>query len=412
MVVAAQAVHAILPITHMGARGDGIAGSLYIPGGVPGDAVQLDANGDIASIIPGPNRAIPACRHFGICGGCALQHINNTTYADWVSERLLAALSQHGIAPRLVHPPHISPAGSRRRASLKAMREGKHLRLGYNKQGTHDLVDLQHCPVLSESITDILTALRPLLVSLLKDRAAATIEITACDTGLDMIIRGLTNLDLDKRMHLVEFAQMPAHHIARLTVDAGDGYETFALNATPTLTFDGIQVAMPPASFAQATPDGEQAMIDAVKEAVGSSKTVADLFCGLGTFTLPLSAHAKIHAVDAALLPVQALQPSARLHRRPITTEHRDLFRRPLTPNELNMFDAVVFDPPRAGANDQCRAIATSTVQTVVAISCNPNTFARDAKTLVDGGYALEAIWPIGQFLWSLHVEVVALFTR
>lgn len=402
----------LLPITHLGARGDGVAGTFYVANSAPGDLVEVDDTGTVISVHPGPNRATPPCQHFGACGGCSLQHLSAASYAQWVSDRVVMALSQHRIVPRIIHSPHISPAGSRRRTSLKAVRQGKRVALGYNQQGTHALIDLQHCPVLSDAIVHIFTPLRKLLMVLLRDRGTATIDITVCDSGLDMHISGLAALNLDTRMQLVEFAQAPVHLIARLTVDAGEGFETFVLNSTPTLHFDGIAVPLPPAAFTQATVQAELAMVTAVKSAVGESKTVADLFCGLGTFALPLSAQAEVHAVDGALLPVQALQQAARLHGRRITTEHRDLFRRPLTANELNGFDAVVFDPPRAGAEAQCRNLATSTVKTVVTVSCNPNTFARDAKILTESGYLLDTLWPIGQFLWSLHVEVVALFRR
>jgi 23S rRNA (uracil1939-C5)-methyltransferase len=397
-------------ITHLGAQGDGVAGSMFVPGTAPGDEIMLDDSGKVAGIIPGPNRAEPPCAHFGDCGGCTLQHVAVPAYAEWLSARILMALRQHDVVPGYVHAPHVSPAGARRRVALKALRTASAVILGFNRKSAYILVDIDGCAVADQRITLLFTPLRILLGDMLKPNQPATVHITWSDTGADVLIGGLDIAHAAQRQTLVAFAL--THNLARLSLRTAVGVDVILEPRAPTLRLDDVDVILPVDSFTQATPQAESAMISAAQVAIGKAAMVADLFCGIGTFALPLSRLGKVHGVEASQSAVQALERAARENKRRITTEHRDLYRRPLLAMELNKFDAVVFDPPRAGAEAQCKALAKSNVKTIVAVSCNPNTFARDAALLTAGGYKLEQLWPIGQFLWSTHVELVAKFTK
>lgn len=408
-----------LTVTHLGAQGDGVAPNpgapkpVYVPGGVPGDTAVVNEKGWVIELIPGPNRAAPACRHFGACGGCTLQHLAPELYQTWLTDRILMALAQHDIAvpPEAIAPPHVSPPNTRRRATFRAARKGKEVELGFNVERAHTLVDLAECHVLHPSLFRLLVPLRALLARELTDGHAASVAVTLTDTGVDMTLGGLKRKGLQQDEAFTRFAE--ENDLARLSIDTGVGVDVIIERRAPLIRFGGVPVRLPVGAFLQATPDGEAALQAAVLSSVGpKAKTVADLFAGLGTFALPLSQTAKVLASDAGKVSLESLQRSANEAMRPVKIEHRDLFRRPFTALELKKFDAVVIDPPRAGASAQCAEIAKSAVPVVVAVSCNPNTFARDARLLLDGGYRLERLWPVGQFLWSAHVELVARFTR
>lgn len=399
-------------ITHLGARGDGVAGALYVPGAAPGDIVHLAADGTVVRITPGPRHATPTCTHFGTCGGCTLQHVHADDYATWLGARITMALAQHEVVAERVHPAHVSPPGHRRRAEFKCIRRGKAIIIGYAQRASHDIIDLLECPVLHSAITALLPSLRLLLAPFARERHAIAVHITHADNGLDLMIEPLAIADLATRERLIRFATDQPHEIARFSIDGPGGAEVIIEKCKPVINFGSVPVALPTRAFLQATQDAEAAMRQIVQQAVGAAARVADLFCGLGTFALPLSAGATVVAVDGAQTAITALAQAARVARRPITPNHRDLFRRPLTALELKEFDAVVIDPPRAGAEAQCHQLAASDVPLVLAVSCNPNTFARDARLLADGGYHLTDLWPIGQFLWSTHVELVACFRR
>lgn len=408
-----------LTVTHLGAQGDGVAPNsgaqkpVYVPGGVPGDTVTVDGKGHVVELVPGPNRAEPPCRHFGACGGCTLQHVAPDLYRAWLSDRIRMALAQHDIVPDpgVIASPHVSPPKTRRRATLRAVRRGKTVELGFNVERTHRLVDLAECHVLHPDLFRLVAPLRALLATELTDGHAASIALTLTDTGTDVTLGGLKRKGLAQDELLTRFAE--ENDLARLGIDTGVGIDVIIERRPPLIHFGGVPVRLPTGAFLQATPDGEAALQAAVLESVGTrAKTVADLFAGLGTFALPLSQTARVLAADAGKVSLESLQRAANEAMRPVKVEHRDLFRRPLMPAELKPFDAVVFDPPRAGAQAQCEQLAKSAVPLVVAVSCNPNTFARDARLLLDGGYRLERLWPVGQFLWSAHVELVARFTR
>ncbi len=392
-------------IVALAARGDGItADGRFIPLAAIGDTVDFAA--DPPTIQPGPH-ATPPCRHFPVCGGCQLQHVTDGAYIDFVAGRLARVLPA-GAAP-VLHPVALSPPRSRRRAALKALKRGRQLILGFHTEGTHKVVD-QQCEILDPALFALLAPLRRLLLGCLKDGQGAGVAMTISDGGIDLLLANVSAEGLAAIEALNDFAA--AHDLARLSVEGPGGIDVIVERRAPLLSMGGVGVALPPAPFLQATREGEAALVAAVLAAVGDAGKVADLFCGLGTFSLPLSRQGSVLAVDAAGPAVAALGVAARQAGRRITVQHRDLFRRPLMAAELAGLDAVVFDPPRAGAEAQAKALAVSAVPILVAVSCNPNTFGRDAKILVEGGYRLTDAWPVAQFRWSSHVELVARFER
>lgn len=396
-------------IVRLAARGDGAtADGRFVAGAAVGDRVRFE--GDAVAILPGPNHVAPACRHVPDCGGCQLQHVTDAAYADFVGDRIVRALAHCGVPPPVMMPVALSPPHSRRRASLRAVRRGGVLALGFNAEGSHRIVDIAECPVLHPVLFALVAPLRTLLKSFVGEGQGAGVTLTLSDTGVDVLLANVAADGLAAIERLTGFAA--THDLARLSVEGAQGVETVAMARAPVLALGGVPVALPPAPFLQATREGEAALVAAVAEAVGGAKRVADLFCGLGTFALPLSARARVLAADAAGPAVAALEAAARQNGLRVETAHRDLFRRPYTAAELVGLGAVVFDPPRAGAEAQSRMLAGSKVPVVVAVSCNPSTFARDAALLVAGGYRLERLWPVAQFRWSTHVELVAKFVR
>ncbi|GGE04898.1 RNA methyltransferase [Polymorphobacter glacialis] len=396
-------------IVRLAARGDGVtADGRFVLGAAVGDLVRFDAAGPV--IEPGPGHVVPPCRHYPECGGCQLQHVTDDAYCSFVVDRILGALAHVGITPENVAPVSLSPPKSRRRASLRAVKRGGKLTLGFNADSSHRIIDVQQCEVLAPELFALVSPLRALLGKAVAEGQGAGVTLTMSDTGVDVLLANVAAETLKQIERLTDFAT--AHDLAQLSIEGAHGVETVAMPRIPMLAMGGVPVALPPAPFLQATREGEAALVAAVLAAVGGASRVADLFCGLGTFALPLSVRAKVVAVDAAGPAVEALEAAVRQYRRPITAVQRDLFRRPVTAAELNVFDAVVFDPPRAGAQAQSAMLAASKVPVVVAVSCNPGTFARDAETLKKAGYRLEMLWPVAQFRWSTHVELVARFVR
>jgi 23S rRNA (uracil1939-C5)-methyltransferase len=395
----------------LAARGDGISDDgRFVPLAAVGDTVDFSENPP--RIIPGPHHVSPACAHYPDCGGCQMQHMDEAAYRDFVIDRLSRVMP--GGLPDDVRPIALSPPRSRRRASLKALKRGGKLVLGFHSEGTHALVDVADCPVLAPELMALLGPLRLLLRARLKDGQGAGIALTLSDAGVDVLLANVSAEGLAAIEALTDFAEK--HDLARLSVEGPGGIDTLVERRQPVLTMGGMAVPLPVAPFLQATREGEAALVAAVCEAVGDAARVADLFCGLGTFALPLSQKAAVLAVDAAGPAVMALGVAARQAGRRVEVQHRDLFRRPLVGvgkgGELAGLNAVVFDPPRAGAEAQAKALAASQVPVIVAVSCNPNSFGRDAKILVEGGYRLTTLWPVAQFRWSSHVELVARFER
>ncbi|MCG2841565.1 class I SAM-dependent RNA methyltransferase [Sandaracinobacter sp. RS1-74] len=390
----------------LAARGDGVtADGRHFPGAVPGDRIESDG-----ALVEGPNRQAPACRHYGDCGGCQLQHVPDSLLADFARDRVLEPLARAGVAPKDVQATHISPPGARRRAALRATRTDGEVRLGFNAAGEHRIVDLQECPVMHPGLFRLLRPLKALLAPHLGERSAIAVTPTLTDNGVDLLLGNLQANSLPVIEGLNEFSEQ--HDLARLSIEGPMGIETLATRAAPSVRMGEADVTLPPAAFLQATADGEAALVSAVRSIVGKAKRVADLFSGCGTFSFPLAMKARVTAADGTGPAIRALETAARRSGAAIETQHRDLFRKPLSADELNAFDAVVLDPPRAGAQAQAGQLALSRVPVVAAVSCNPATFARDAEMLAKGGYRLRRLWPVAQFRWSTHVELVAEFRR
>lgn len=411
-----------LTIRGVGARGDGLAdhegGTVYVPYTVSGDHVRVRLSaaanegmrGEVLDVLaPGADRAEPRCGHFGTCGGCTLQHLDDGAYAAWKAGQVGAALARVGLGGVPVRPPVRTPPTSRRRARFAALRRGGRVWLGFNERMSRRLVDLGECPVLVPRLVELLAPLRSVLARVLAEGEACDAVATVMDGGVDLLLVGPRRLDRAAREALAAFAG--AEGVARLSWQADDqgAREPVAHRAPVAVRVAGVPVVPPAGGFLQASVAGEAALQALVVEAVGAAPAVADLFAGIGTFSIPLARRGRVHAVEGDAAAVAALAAAAIPH---LTTERRDLFEAPLTAKELARFDAVVFDPPRAGAAAQAAALAGSRVPLVVGVSCNPATFARDARTLADGGYALVEASPVDQFLWSSHIELVGVFRR
>ncbi len=400
-------------ILRIGHKGDGeTADGLYVPFTVPGDKVVVEVEGDRGRIVqivePGPTRTKPVCEHFVICGGCALQHVETAAYHEWKREQVVLALGQRGITDIVVAPLVAFAPRTRRRAVLTAKLVEGTVFVGFQERGSHHIVDMAACHVLHPDLFALVSKLREVLGDVLPEHARAEIDVTRADNGIDMSL-GVGRMTLDGALR-TRFAEIAAKlGLIRLTVNG----ELVAQSAPPVLDWAGAKVTPPPGAFLQAVPEAEAALQTLVTKAVGKAKRVADLFAGCGAFTFPLARQSAVSAFDSEAAAIAALTAARNAPGlKPITAERRDLFRRPLLKHELDAFDAVVIDPPRAGAKAQTEQIATSKVKTIAAVSCNPTTFARDARTLIDGGYTLKSVTPIDQFLWSPHIELVAIFER
>ncbi|MFL6853537.1 MAG: class I SAM-dependent RNA methyltransferase [Sphingomicrobium sp.] len=390
-------------IVRIAARGDGVTPSgRHVPFAVPGDVLLDDG-----SLENGPGHQVPPCRHFPICGGCQLQHLTDAAYADYCRSRVAGALSQHGLETQ-IRPPHLSPPRSRRRATLRALKAGGKLLIGFNEAGSNRVVDMAECHILHPRLFALLDPLRRLLRLTLHAKRTAEVQLVLADQGPDVALKGVEISGLEAVEALTAFSEN--NKLARLSVDEGYGAEPRYEPQPVTATLGGLPVPLPIGAFLQATEDGEAALVEAVREATAGAHRIADLFAGLGTFALSLEG--QVTAAEAGRDAVLALKSATAGAGRPIRVEHRDLYRRPYDAKELGSFDAVVLDPPRAGAQEQVRQLAASTVPHIAYVSCNPATFARDAEILADGGYALDWVKPVGQFRWSTHVELAAAFSR
>lgn len=406
---------ATLAITRLGHRGDGIAdtptGEVYVPFTLPGETVVVDREGDRARLIEvrsaSPVRAIPVCRHFGVCGGCALQHMAPRAYRAWKRDLVVTALAQRGLAPEVAPLIAIDPR-SRRRAVLTARRQGKAVTVGYHARLSHRLIDVEGCPVLVPAIERVLPMLRRVIDPLVPAKGDLRVGITATRNGLDLALEGPARRGPALVARVIDDVRRMG--VARLSI-AGEPVLTLA---EPAVEVDGIAVVPPPFAFLQAVEAAEIAMGRLVVDAVAGARLVADLYSGLGTFSLRLARSARVKAVegDPDALAALAMAAAHASGLKPIETLRRDLARMPLSAGELKGFDAVVFDPPRAGAAAQAAEIARSQVPVVVAVSCSPATLARDLRILVDGGYRIDAVNPVDQFLYAPHIEVVARLSR
>jgi 23S rRNA (uracil1939-C5)-methyltransferase len=390
-------------IVRIAARGDGVtAGGTHIAFAVPGDMLLDDG-----TLEPGSGHQVPPCRHFSNCGGCQLQHLTDAAYAEYCVSRVAGALTQHGLETE-IRPPHLSPPRTRRRATLRALKAGGRVLLGFNEAGSNKIIDMMECHILHPRLFELLAPLRALLSIIMLPKRTAEVQLTLADQGPDVLLKGVVVDGLEAVEALTAFSER--YGLARLAIDEGFGPETRFEPRPVTVTLGEIPVAMPVGAFLQATEDGEAALVAAVREATAGARRTADLFAGLGTFGLSLDGH--VLAVEASRDVILALKSAASRTGAPIKAEHRDLYRRPLDAKELAAFDAVVLDPPRAGAAEQVRELANSPVARIAYVSCNPATFARDAEMLASGGYKLIWARPVGQFRWSTHVELAAAFSR
>jgi 23S rRNA (uracil1939-C5)-methyltransferase len=368
-----------------------------VPFAVPGDAVLDDG-----ALAFGPHHQAPPCRHFPECGGCQLQHADDFAYRGFLVSRVETALAQHGLETQ-IREPHLSPPRSRRRATLKALKAGQGAVVGFNAEKSHRIIDMRECHILRPELFALVEPLRMLFTRLLKARQGAEAQLTLIDGGVDVLLRNVSAGDLTALQALTDFAGI--NGLARLSVDSGNGPETLYEPTPATVSLAGTAVTFPHASFLQATADGEAALVASVRECLAGAGAAADLFAGLGTFALASGA---AYAAEASRDAAAALKRAAPA----IIVEHRDLYRRALDGSELGRFDAVILDPPRAGAEIQVEQLAGSPVRRIAYVSCNPATFARDAKRLTEGGCKLEWVRPVGQFRWSTHVELAACFSR
>ncbi|NIJ33466.1 class I SAM-dependent RNA methyltransferase [Sphingomonas oligoaromativorans] len=392
-------------ILRLAARGDGMtADGRTIPFAAPGDRVSAGG-----SIEPGPHHQTPPCRHFPTCGGCTLQHVDDAAYTTYLVERVAGALATQGLKAEIAAP-HLSAPRTRRRASLRAERFGRKILLGFNEGQSRKVVDLAECWILAPELFALLQPLRGLLAKFIADKRTAGVELALTDQGIDLLLSGFEAEGLAAIEAINAFAE--THRLARVSIDSGYGAEARWEPQPVTVTLGGVAVGLPAGGFLQATADGEAALLAAVREGVGDAKIIADLFAGLGTFALPLSASARVLAAEGARDAILSLKAAAGRAGRQVVADHRDLFRRPYTAAELSRFDAVVLDPPRAGAKEQAAELAKATTKRIAYVSCNPATFARDARMLVDGGWRLEWVKPVGQFRWTTHVELASAFTR
>lgn len=404
-----------LAIVRLGQRGDGVAhgaaGPVFIAGALPGETVLAEVEGDRGRLVAietsSPDRVSPTCPLFGRCGGCATQHVAPALYGAWKRETLTTALAQAGL--EAVPEPLVAAHGAgRRRMTLHARRTDGGVVVGFMAARSHEIVPIDACPLLVPALAEGLAAARAIAAALTTTGKPLDIQVTATDGGLDIDVRGHGPASPRQRTSLAALAGRLG--LARLSLHG----DTIVTLSPPVLRVGPATLLPPPGGFLQATQAGEEALGSLVIDGAGKAKMVADLFSGVGPFALRLAQRASVHAVESDAAALAALDRAARETPglRPVTTETRDLFRRPLLGPELARFEAVVFDPPRAGAEAQARALAASTVPVVVAVSCNAATFARDAALLAAGGYALYRVTPVDQFLHSAHVEIVGVFTK
>jgi len=414
-----------LKIDRLGGRGDGIGEDrgqqVYVPFTTVGDIVRVRlgkkrGEGLSAKLLEvleaGPDRVTPPCPHYTECGGCALQHLSSEAEQAWKRDLVVEALNRRGfgdipIGPTIAVPPH-----SRRRTALTVVRAGGRILLGYLGRASHQVVPIESCAVLDPVLDALIKPLTVLANGLAIPKKGLNISLTATNSGVDIVIGGHQELDLDLRERLTDFVL--EHDVARLSW--GVKYPELVLaQRAPVVEFGGVAVEPAPGGFLQASPAAEQALIARVLEHLKGCKRIIDLFSGVGTFALALGAAGSVVTAcdgdDAAVAALIAAtnRSAGRVN---IDANVRDLERRPLGLHETKSIDGVVLDPPRAGAKAQCEALATSNVGKIAYVSCNPATFARDARTLVDGGYRLIEISPINQFPWSSHVELIGLFER
>jgi 23S rRNA (uracil1939-C5)-methyltransferase len=402
-------------IERLGAQGDGIAvtetGPVYVRYALPGETVTAARQKDRAELIAvleaSPRRVQPHCQHFGTCGGCAVQHLEAGAYNNWKLQKVVDALRSKGVDAPVADIVPCAPH-TRRRVVMAARRTEAGTLLGYYEAMSHRIVPIVECPIARPEIVERLADLRALAGLAATSSEPFRVTVTVTTSGLDVAMEDVGKISDQTRLQMSDFVGRAG--FARLSV----GGEVVVEPKRPVVMFGEIPVALPPGGFLQATAEAEAAMAALVAEHLKGAKRIADLFAGSGTFALRLASRAEVHAVESDAAPLAALDRASRFATglRKVTTEKRDLFRRPLLVKDLDRFDGLVFDPPRAGAEDQVKQLARAAIPKVAAVSCNPMTLARDLSILVEGGYRVTNVTPIDQFLWSPHVEAVALLEK
>jgi len=399
-------------IRRLGHLGDGIAdGPVFAPLTLPGEEIEGDvADGKIAQpriIKPSDDRVRPPCRHFKSCGGCALQHASDDFVANWKQKVVETALASQGLQAEF-RPIETSPTHSRRRAVLAGRRTKKGVLIGFHGRQSATLVEVPDCTLLHPDLMAIVPKMAELVTVAASRKGEVGLHMTLSAAGIDLAVRNAKEMQGAEFAALARFAE--ALDLARLSWNG----ELVVTRRAPIQRFGAAQVVPPPGVFLQATADGHAALIDAVTEIVGRAARVVDLFAGCGTFALPLAQGAEVHAVESEAQMLEALDEGWRkaVGLKRVSTEARDLFRRPLMPDELKRYDVAVIDPPRAGGEAQFKEIAKSRLPVIASVSCNPVTFARDSKLLVDAGFNLDWVQVVDQFRWSPHIEMVAKFSR
>ena len=421
-----------ITIESVGSRGDGIGHledgrKVFVPYALPGESVSVEIAGQrddgltsnlIDVAVPSPDRIAPACKHFGTCGGCVLQHMSDDAYRSFKIDALQKTLGS--LSSVDIDGPHVSPPGSRRRAVMAAYRDQNMLVLGFNQSRSNKIVDIEECPVLVPRLTAIVPALRETLFKILTSGQGMDVAMMESAGAVDIVLRPWVRkkskdpIPLFILEHLTKFAEKA--NIARLSwqnsADDDTDLTPVAWRAPFTIDLSGTSVTPPPGAFLQATAEGEAKLVSSVLSAIkGKKQKIVDLYAGCGTFTFALSGVGhKVHAVEGFALALSALKIA--MPGRPVTAEKRDLAREPLSPKELSAYDVIVLDPPRVGAFEQAKMIARSNVKQVIYVSCSSASFARDAKVMVDAGYVLESLTVVDQFLWSPHLELVGVFIK
>lgn len=416
----APAFEARVAIGEIGARGDGI-GSLdnsrcvYVPYSAPGDLLEVAVTGERGKILeivePGGARAVPPCRHFGACGGCSLQHISGDFYRDWKRGLVVQSLAREGFAENIIRPLIECPPPSRRRVAFAVQRKKGADKFGFFRKNSHTIEPITECHILHPDLSEKLTTLKKFACETSTVFPEFTLVVTLCDNGLDVAIIGKSvssDLPGNDYLLLTQAAQEPG--ILRLSIDD----EPMVSFAAPRVQFGPLEITPPPAGFLQASREGEAALARLVIDAASGARRIADLFCGAGTFTGPLASLGSVDAFDLEGPAIEALDAGARGSSLPhaVRAMRRNLFQSPLLAADLKPYDAVVFDPPRAGAAAQASELAESAVPVVIGVSCNPQSFARDAAILRSGGYALQSVTPVDQFVYATHVELVGVFHK
>jgi 23S rRNA (uracil1939-C5)-methyltransferase len=379
----------------------------FLPRALPGEEVEVAADGTFRIVTPSADRVAAPCKHYKSCGGCAMQHASDDFVAQWKTDVVVRALSAHGLETT-IRGIATSPPKSRRRAKFSGRRTKAGALVGFHARSSDTLVAVPECQLLSPALMAALPALEALTMISASRKGEVSLTVTETDAGPDILVTTDKELTPALRVELARLAQN--FRVSRLVW----GSEPVVTLVSPVQHFGRAIVAPPPGAFLQATKAGEAGLLESVQDAVSGATSVVDLFAGVGTFSLPLAAEAEVHAVEGEAEMLLALDQGWRATSglKRVTTERRDLFRRPLEPDELRRFDAAVIDPPRAGAEAQVATLCASDIRRIVMVSCNPVTFARDAKTFCDAGFQLRWVDVIDQFRWSAHVELAALFTR